>query len=371
MNYLQVKYAPVPEGGVSDVASTTLISSLDKGSNYQFQASFKNISNDAFDSVKVIWKITDDKNRDSILFDGLKKKLIPGDTIQFNKSLDTRKLSSNNLISLSVNPQNAQPEQFMFNNYLQTKLKVIEDAIPPTLDVTFDGVHILNRDIVSSKPSILIELQDDNTFLPLNDTSLFNIRLRYPDGVIKQIRFDGDTLRFTPSSNPIGSGNNKAVINYRPVLKIDGEYELIISAKDRSDNAAGASDFSVLFQVINQSMITNLLNYPNPFTTTTAFVFTLTGSELPTSMRIQILTITGKIVKEINLAELGPLRIGNNITEYKWDGRDQFGQILANGVYLYRVITDIKGKKIEKLNIGSYNTDKYFTSGYGKMYLMR
>lgn len=371
IKYLQVKYEHIPEGGLSDVANTTLISSMDKGSNYQFQASFKNVSNTPFDSVKVIWKITDDKNRDSILFDGLKKKLNPGDTIQFNRTMDTRKLSLNNLISLSVNPQNIQPEQFMFNNFLQTRLKLIEDAIPPILDVTFDGVHILNRDIVSSKPQILIELKDDNAFLPLNDTALFKIRLRYPDGTIRQIRFDGDTLKFTPSSNPPGGANNKAIINFKPFLKLDGEYELLVTAKDRSDNPSGATDFSVLFQVVNQSMITNLLNYPNPFTTSTAFVFTLTGSELPTHMRIQILTITGKIVKEISMAELGPLRIGNNITEYKWDGRDQYGQSLANGVYLYRVITDIKGKRIDKLNTGSYDTDQYFKAGYGKMYLMR
>jgi flagellar hook assembly protein FlgD len=92
---------------------------------------------------------------------------------------------------------------------------------------------------------------------------------------------------------------------------------------------------------------------------------------MPTQFRIQILTITGKIVKEINKEELGPIRIGNNITEYKWDGRDQYGQPLANGVYLYRVVADMNGKKIDKLTTEAYNTNKYFRSGYGKMYLMR
>ncbi|MFN5831004.1 MAG: hypothetical protein ACK46R_09660, partial [Bacteroidota bacterium] len=124
IKYVQVKYDPVPEGGLADIAASTLVSALDNGSQYQFNASFKNVSVAPFDSVKVIWKITDDKNKDSILFEGLKKKLLPGDTIQFNKQLDTRNLSTNSLISLSVNPQNAQPEQFMFNNYLQTRLKV-------------------------------------------------------------------------------------------------------------------------------------------------------------------------------------------------------------------------------------------------------
>jgi flagellar hook assembly protein FlgD len=88
-------------------------------------------------------------------------------------------------------------------------------------------------------------------------------------------------------------------------------------------------------------------------------------------MRIQILTVTGKIVREITAQELGPVQIGQNITSYKWDGRDQFGQELANGVYLYRVIAEINGKAIEKFNRADVNTDKYFKSGYGKMYLMR
>jgi flagellar hook assembly protein FlgD len=118
-------------------------------------------------------------------------------------------------------------------------------------------------------------------------------------------------------------------------------------------------------------MISNLLNYPNPFTTSTAFVFTLTGNEIPQNLRIQIMTVTGKIVKDITKDELGPINIGRNITEYKWDGKDQFGQPLANGIYLYRIISNNKGKSMEKFTQEGDNTDKYFKGGYGKMYLMR
>ncbi|HEX6180517.1 MAG TPA: FlgD immunoglobulin-like domain containing protein, partial [Chitinophagaceae bacterium] len=103
----------------------------------------------------------------------------------------------------------------------------------------------------------------------------------------------------------------------------------------------------------------------------TAFVFTITGSEVPTNIKIQIMTVTGKIVREITKDELGPLRIGRNITEFKWDGTDQYGQRLANGVYLYRVVTTLHGKKMDKYTAEDDNTDKFFTRGYGKMYLMR
>jgi hypothetical protein len=342
--YLQIKYDPVPEGGLTLASSTAIRDTLEVGEPMKVDLAFKNISNVAFDSLRLFVSTTDPQNNSKILFDGFKKSLISNDTVQVNYTIDTKDLVGDNSIYVNFNPNYAQPEQYLFNNYLNKSIYVRPDNYAPNLDVTFDGLHILNKDIVSPKPNIVIKLKDDSRYLALNDTSLFTIRLRYPDGSFRNIKFDNDTLQFTPSSNPIGGSNNMASLLFKPYLTLDGDYELIITAKDRSNNLSGALDYSVMFQVINKSMITNLLNYPNPFTTSTAFVFTLTGTQIPTYFRIQILTITGKIVKEITKEELGPLKIGNNITEYKWDGRDQFGQPLANGVYLYRVMTDVNGK---------------------------
>jgi flagellar hook assembly protein FlgD len=110
------------------------------------------------------------------------------------------------------------------------------------------------------------------------------------------------------------------------------------------------------------------MNYPNPFSTSTRFVFTITGSELPTYFKIQIMTITGKVVREILGDELGPLHIGRNVTDYAWDGKDEFGDQLANGVYFYRVVTKLNGESIEHR---ATQADQYFHKGLGKMYLMR
>ncbi|MBK7956826.1 MAG: hypothetical protein IPK03_01115 [Bacteroidetes bacterium] len=54
-----------------------------------------------------------------------------------------------------------------------------------------------------------------------------------------------------------------------------------------------------------------------------------------------------KITKE----ELGPLRIGMNKTQFWWDGTDTYGDALANGVYLYRVIIRDQGKDVEQRQI--------------------
>ncbi|MEY4595064.1 MAG: hypothetical protein RIQ47_1474, partial [Bacteroidota bacterium] len=130
----------------------------------------------------------------------------------------------------------------------------------------------------------------------------------------------------------------------------------------------GKYNYKISFEVINRSTITEVLNYPNPFSSATRFVFTLTGNEVPTYMKIQIMTVSGKVVREITQAELGNIHVGRNITEYAWDGKDEFGDQLANGLYLYRVITSINGETIEKR---SSEADIYFKKGWGKMYLMR
>jgi flagellar hook assembly protein FlgD len=147
----------------------------------------------------------------------------------------------------------------------------------------------------------------------------------------------------------------------------DGVYKLFIEAQDVSNNESGSNDYSISFEVINKPSITHVMNWPNPFTTATHFVFTLTGSEIPTYFKIQIMTITGKVVREIDLSELGIIHIGRNITDYAWNGTDEFGDRLANGVYLYRVITRLNENKIE---LKQTQADQYFKKEFGKMYLM-
>jgi hypothetical protein len=223
-----------------------------------------------------------------------------------------------------------------------------------------------------------VKLKDESKFLLLKDTALLKVQVRFPDQSLHTYHF-GDTMRFIPAD--INAGENTATIEFKPYFPDDGEYEFIVSGNDMNGNPAGYLNYKVIFNVINKSMISNLMNYPNPFTTSTAFVFTLTGQQIPQNMRIQILTISGKVVREITQQELGPIHIGNNITEYKWDGTDMYGQKLANGVYLYRVLTNLNGKKIDKFDgrnsngdviVESVNsTDRFFNKGYGKMYLMR
>lgn len=381
MRYWRLTYDPVPEGAVAPNVLFNMKDTFEVGEPVNLKLAFKNVSDGVFpDSIAVKMIVYDRNNTARVIPVAKQKKpLNTGEVLNLNLEIDTKQLVGANTLYLDINPEdNAQPEQFHFNNFIFRNFYVKGDTLNPLLDVTFDNVHILNRDIVSSKPNILIKLKDEAKWMLLNDPSVATVQVRYPDNsgmltsnsVIRTFNFNSDTLKFIPAT---GAPNvaNAASIEFRPAFEQDGEYELIVSGKDMSDNAAGAMTYKVTFQIINKAMISNMLNYPNPFTTSTAFVFTLTGAQVPQNLKIQILTVTGKIVREITKEELGPLHIGRNITEFKWDGTDQYGQKLANGVYLYRVVTNLNGKSLEKYTAAEESTDKYFNKGYGKMYLMR
>jgi hypothetical protein len=380
LRYLRVNASFVPEGAVAPGILYAAQDTVDQGEMINLELAFKNISQTAFDSLlKVKLVITDRNNVPHVISIPKRKALVPGDTLALRYPIDTRTFPGNNTLLVDFNPDNDQPEQYHYNNVLFKDFYVREDRYNPLLDVTFDGVHILNRDIVSARPKIIIKLKDENRFAALKDTSLVKVQVRFPGDQAPRVYYYGDVLRFTPAD--LSSGNNTATIEFNPEfteqfnenLQEGDEYELIVSGKDEYGNKAGDMEYHVIFKIINKPMISNVFNYPNPFTTSTAFVFTITGSEVPQNMRIQILTITGKVVREIKQAELGPLRVGRNITEYKWDGTDMFGQKLANGVYLYRVITNLNGKKLDKFetHYNEKNTNDFFRKGYGKMYLMR
>jgi Peptidase family C25/FlgD Ig-like domain len=369
LRYWRLNATYVPEGAIAPNIAFKMKDTVEQGESIDFAVAFKNISQTAFDSLlKVKFIITDRNNQPNPVNIPKRKALIAGDTLMITYSIDTRDLSGDNTLFIDVNPANDQPEQYHFNNVLYKNFYVKPDTYNPLLDVTFDGVHILNKDIVSSKPRILVKLKDESRFLLLKDTALIKVQVRFPDQTIRTYRF-GDSMRFTPAS--LSGGDNTASIDFLPYFPQDGEYELIVSGKDVVGNKAGELDYNVNFSVINKPMISNLLNYPNPFTTSTAFVFTVTGTEPPQNIRIQILTITGKVVREITKQELGDIHVGRNITDFKWDGTDMYGQKLANGVYLYRVITNLNGKALDKYTADGDKTDKYFNKGYGKMYLMR
>lgn len=369
MKYWKAIFEGIPETALDPSQHFVLLrDTVQEGENLIFSTAIHNIGNYDMDSLLVSYNVIDQNRVMHPVSYPRQGRHIVGDILKDTIVIPTKGLAGRNSLIIEVNPNNDQPEQNRFNNVGQVAFYVERDKINPLLEVTFDGVQIMDGDIVSSEPNIRISLRDENPFLELNDTSHVKVFITTPINPNPQRLFFNqggiENMRFYPASLP----DNKSLIEFSPVLESDGEYTLRVQATDVSLNESGDNDYVISFQVINRSTITEMLNWPNPFSTSTHFVFTLTGSQLPTFMKIQILTVTGKVVREIDMSELGPIRIGRNITTFAWDGTDRYGDRLANGVYLYRVITNLNGNPIE---IQQSSASRYFHKGFGKMYLIR
>lgn len=341
---------------------------LNQGEELIFKASVENLSEFSMDSLLVEYAITDQKNTKQTYFRRY-ERVEKDDPAKIDFSLNTKDLLGTYQFTVELNPNDDQFEEYHFNNLGVRTFEVVSDKNNPLLDVTFDGVHIMDGDIVSAKPEIVINLEDDNQFFLIDNAELFEIKLDTGDfNALLTIPVSSPEIEFIPGV----SGNNKAQIIYRPNLK-DGFYTLYVQGRDASNNFSGDNEYSINFRVIDKKSISNVFNYPNPFSTRTQFVFTLTG-EVPETMKLQIMTMSGKVVREITKEELGNVHVGVNRTDYWWDGTDEYGDKLGNGVYIYRLITkSLDGNSFEKFNVGQGQdlSDSFFKDGFGKMVIIR
>lgn len=364
LDYWKVYYEGFPDIAFNPNLGLAVKDSVQQGDDFYIDFTAVNLEEYDMDSLLVKMILFDENNNK---LERLKRfaPVKAGEVLNFRISENTRNLIGHYRGEIELNANNDQAERYRFNNNGFFDFSVFPDITAPIIEVTFDGIAIMDMDIVSPNPTIMVRLKDENQYIKLSRPDNITLTLIYPDGKAKAIDINDPQVSFYPATE---KGKNVLSLEYRPQLE-SGLYKLICVAKDETGNAAGRQRYEVNFEVVTEEGITHVVNYPNPFSTSTQFVFTVTGS-VPEHVRIRIMTVSGKIVREITEQELGPLRVGRNITSFTWDGRDEFGEKLANGVYMYQVITkNSEGKQYE--HRAQNRIDKYFNNGFGKMVIMR
>lgn len=246
-----------------------------------------------------------------IYTDGLRNIQKPKDTVYIY--FDTKLKSNEN-------------EFFTYNNTAITSVILTGDSIKPSLDVTYDGLRVQTGDYIQAKPVITLKYLDDSR-VQIRDTSNIQVYLDthyipYYYGSIKNPIID---LIF-PSNKTL-----QATVLFKPVLA-DGEHYFTYVAFDKANNYADTIRYML---TVNPLMkIFDLNTYPNPMKNQTNFIFNLSGNTIPNRSKIKIFTVAGRLVKTLNFIA----NIGYN--QIPWDGRDDDGDYMANGVYLYKLIID-------------------------------
>ena len=124
-----------------------------------------------------------------------------------------------------------------------------------------------------------------------------------------------------------------------------GNYNLKLKAWDVFNNS---SETGIEFQVAESARLTlrNVFNYPNPFTQNTTFHFEHNRPDNPMDLLIQIFTVAGRLVKTIDASVHTP---GFKPEPVPWDGKDDYGDRIGRGVYIYRLrLRSADGETAEK-----------------------
>ncbi len=131
-----------------------------------------------------------------------------------------------------------------------------------------------------------------------------------------------------------------------------GLHTITFKAWDVYNNPIAAE---IQFIVVGDDSVTltHVLNYPNPFVNYTEFWFSHNRPYEPLDVQVQVMTITGKIVWTRNQIVTTEGFLSKEIT---WDGKDDFGNKIGKGVYVYKLtvksnLTNSKTEKFEKLVI--------------------
>ena len=86
--------------------------------------------------------------------------------------------------------------------------------------------------------------------------------------------------------------------------------------------------------VLNPDLFTLKQNFPNPFNPTTQIEFELGASE---NIELLIFDVNGRKIKE-----LANGYFNKGIYTFTWDSRDDFGNIVSSGMYIYSLISNDK-----------------------------
>ncbi len=218
------------------------------------------------------------------------------------------------------------------------------NTIGPAIELFMNDTSFVSGGVTNTGPVLLAKLEDENGINTVGNgighdiTAIIDGDTQNPIVLNEFYETDLDTYQ---------SGE----VRYQLTEIPEGEHTIVLKAWDVHNNSSSSS---LAFVVAESSTIAlqHVLNYPNPFTTSTEFMFEHNQACIGLDVRIQIFTVSGKLVKTIeHYAQQNCFRVEGLM----WDGTDDFGDRIGKGVYIYKVEvqneTGEQAEQFEKLVI--------------------
>jgi hypothetical protein len=221
---------------------------------------------------------------------------------------------------------------------------VFNDTQGPLIKLFLNDEKFVSGGITDPDPILLAKISDETGINTAGSSIGHDIIAILDNNMAKSITLN-DYFEF--DENSFTSGKLRYPLHDLAV----GKHTLTLRAWDVLNNMGEAS---IDFEVVNNENLElkHVLNYPNPFTTSTQFFFEHNRPNTPLLISVQIMTISGKVVKTLIDNQTNT---GFRSNPIHWNGLDEFGDKLAKGVYIYKLKVlapdGSSGEKIEKLVI--------------------
>jgi hypothetical protein len=218
-----------------------------------------------------------------------------------------------------------------------------EDNIGPVINLFMNDENFVSGGITNEQPSLIARLQDDNG---INTASGIGHDIT---AIIDDDETNPFVLNDYYEANVDDYKNGKLSYPFRDLEP--GIHTLTVKAWDVYNNS---STSQIEFNVRDKDeelVITNVLNYPNPFIDYTEFWFNHNSSDV-LDVSVQIFTVSGKLVRTLNGQTSGGGKVTSSLSkDIVWDGRDDFGDKIGKGVYVYKlkVRSERLNKQVEKI----------------------
>lgn len=215
----------------------------------------------------------------------------------------------------------------------------VADNQGPQVNLFLNDKNFVNGGLTNEKPVLYADLTDSSGINTLGTSIGHDISVIMDENSSKPLVLND---YYEANLNSYQSGR----VRYPYTELSEGEHRLSFKVWDIQNNSSTIySDFIVAKSA--ELALKHVLNYPNPFTTRTKFIFQHNQACTPLKVTVQIYTISGKMVKTIQKAVGCD---GSAPEGIEWDGKDDYGDKLARGVYIYKLaILDVDNKKAEKI----------------------
>jgi hypothetical protein len=211
---------------------------------------------------------------------------------------------------------------------------LIQDKEGPILHLFLNNENFVNGSITDQNPLFIAKLFDENGINTTGRGIGRDLTMVIDNDQSKRIVLND---YYQAQINAYKQGE----VRYQFKDLKPGKHTLTFRAFDVINNVSEATlDFEIKQSAV--PVIDRLLNFPNPFNTFTTFHFDHNQSGQAIQASIQVFTVDGRLVKTLTYEGIAT---GNHFDQITWDAKDDYGDQLANGVYIYKAKLKIAGLK--------------------------